>query len=141
MKSAELAGKIWENLLAGKEQLRIELRLKRKWAVIHDIRSESSEDINHYIWMLLSASPSLQVDGSVEEITCVFTDISHQKWSERSQQLQADNALEARRQLEQLMVCQFMWTISYYLSSKTLGQDHAASNFYVNVITCGSIQI
>ena len=77
------------------------LRLRRKYepsGLDLDARSTSEP-----FWILYSASPSFNPDGSVHSLTGSITNISHIKWAEQLQILNADTARKERQIQEEFI--------------------------------------
>ncbi|KAJ4301335.1 hypothetical protein N0V90_003427 [Kalmusia sp. IMI 367209] len=88
----------FKELIKTKQHQSFELRLKRTWKV----PSQGSEGSlsEEPMWILVSIQPELAEDGEMLEIVGCFQDISSQKWGEKLQAMQADNARESKRKLE-----------------------------------------
>ena len=86
---------LWAELVDNAIALETELRLKTSW-----------EDRNGNVgetWVLASAYPDQNADGSVRMIFGSITDISPQKWAEHFEKRRMEEALEMKRQQEKFM--------------------------------------
>lgn len=76
-----------------------ELRLKNTWRVASNNINDSLPKIQPK-WVLCSIFPELSEEGEILEIIGCITEISQQKWGEQLQAIQATQANESKKQLE-----------------------------------------
>ena len=88
----ELVGKLWESLIKDKVLLNAEFRFKTPWAERGDAKGET--------WVLASAYPERNADGSLKSVFGSITNISQQKWAEDFQKRRREEAVELKRQQE-----------------------------------------
>ena len=85
----------WKKLVEDRIAVSFELRLKRHWESIDPV---TGENISGPAYILAAAAPKAFPDNTY--ITGCITDISRQKWAERRQKEQRDEAVELKRQQE-----------------------------------------
>lgn len=82
----------WTTLLSEKRPVDFQFRLKRKWTA-------PDGSIDH-AWVLGLTYPEINEDGEIPTVVSIMTEISHLKWSERVQGDRIVEAMEAKRQQE-----------------------------------------
>ncbi|KAL2349685.1 histidine kinase, partial [Cryomyces antarcticus] len=87
----------WQYLLDERSPSTIQYRLKRPWK---SFDNTNGAEMSGPTWILSTAFPEIDEDGSVVAIMGWLTDISSQKWSERLQAQRLEDALETKRQSE-----------------------------------------
>ncbi|CZR56710.1 uncharacterized protein PAC_06599 [Phialocephala subalpina] len=85
----------WQNLTVAKEEVSMELRLKKPW-----IREDSGGAVRDAKWILFLALPSVDDDGNLTKVLGCTTDISGFKFAEHVQMLSRVQAEEAKRNQE-----------------------------------------
>lgn len=88
-----LLERLWDAIAGNKETVSVQIRLKRMWT------SPSGEALSP-IWVMATANPEFNEDGSVKGIMGTMSDITGFKWAETSQQTRINEAIEAKRQQE-----------------------------------------
>ena len=83
---------LWKRLIEDKVPLNAEFRFKTPWADRNVIKGET--------WVLASAYPERNRDGSLKSIFGSITNISQQKWAEDFQKRRMEEAVELKRQQE-----------------------------------------
>ncbi|KAL1297565.1 hypothetical protein AAFC00_006132 [Neodothiora populina] len=84
---------IWSALTGQKETVNVQFRLKRMWT------DTDGEPISP-IWVMATANPEFNDDGTIKGIMGTMSDITGFKWAETSQQMRINEAVEAKRQQE-----------------------------------------
>lgn len=88
--------KEWQKIVVAKEEVGLELRLKKPW-----IRQKSNEEsVADAKWILFLALPQLDDDGNLTKVLGCTTDISGVKLAEHVQLISRLQAEEAKRQQE-----------------------------------------
>ena len=85
----------WQKLTIYKEEVTLELRLKKPW-----IREDDKGPVRDAKWILFLALPQLDDDGNITKVLGCTTDISGVKFAEHVQLLSRLQAEEAKRQQE-----------------------------------------
>ncbi|KAJ5050835.1 uncharacterized protein L3040_002704 [Drepanopeziza brunnea f. sp. 'multigermtubi'] len=88
----------WKKLTLTKEEVSMELRLKRPW--IQQESNDSVESVRDTRWILFLAVPQLDDDGILTSVLGCTTDISGFKFAEHIQMVSRVEAEEARRHQE-----------------------------------------
>lgn len=81
----------WRKLLDEKTTISVEFRFKC---------SQQNGDNTIDTWVLMSAFPERNIDGTLKSIFGCITDISSQKWAEKVQNERREEAVEMKRQQE-----------------------------------------
>ncbi|KAL3423636.1 hsp90-like protein [Phlyctema vagabunda] len=87
----------WAMLMEDQALVRYEIRLKKPWTKQIPGTDEMFEGAT---WVLASAYPEKNEDGSIRSIMGTITDISEQKWAEGVQDTRRKEAEELKRQQE-----------------------------------------
>ncbi|TKA69774.1 hypothetical protein B0A49_07409 [Cryomyces minteri] len=87
----------WQYLLDERSPSTFQYRLNRPWK---SIDNTNGAEMSGPTWILSTAFPEIDEDGSIIAIMGWLTDISSQKWSERLQAQRLEDALETKRQSE-----------------------------------------
>ena len=88
----EMVSRLWNSLIQDKILLNAEFRFKTPWAERGDTKGET--------WVLASAYPERNMDGSLKSVFGSITNISQQKWAEDFQKRRREEAVELKRQQE-----------------------------------------
>lgn len=88
---------IWQKVVIDKSPITVEYRMKKPW---HSIDKSSGQEISGETWLLATAFPEVEADGTVSAIQGWLTDISHRKFSENVLSSRLQDALENKRQTE-----------------------------------------
>lgn len=72
----------------------LEIRLRKMW--------KSADGASGPSWCLTSIYPELHDDGTIRSVMGTSMDISHLKWAEKNQNMRIEEAMEAKRQQENL---------------------------------------
>ncbi|KAI9047233.1 hypothetical protein LZ554_008687 [Drepanopeziza brunnea f. sp. 'monogermtubi'] len=88
----------WKKLTLAKEEVSMELRLKRPW--IQQESNDSVDSVRDTRWILFLAVPQLDNDGILTSVLGCTTDISGFKFAEHIQMISRVEAEEARRHQE-----------------------------------------
>ncbi|KAI4178664.1 MAG: hypothetical protein LQ346_007367 [Caloplaca aetnensis] len=88
----EMVDSLWFNLVHNTSPLNAEFRFKTQWQDQNGQRSDT--------WVLASAFPERNKDGSLKVIFGSITNISQQKWAEHLEKRKMEEALEMKRQQE-----------------------------------------
>ena len=83
---------LWSNLVHNTKAFSTEFRFKASW---QDPNGKAGDT-----WVLASAYPEQNEDGSLKVIFGSITDISRQKWAEHFEKRRVDEAVEMKRQQE-----------------------------------------
>ncbi|KAF2165007.1 hypothetical protein M409DRAFT_67675 [Zasmidium cellare ATCC 36951] len=86
----------WDVLKEQKVPITIEYRSKKPWKST----DKSGQEMSGESWLLATAFPEIEADGSVSTIQGWLTDISHRKFSEQLLSQRLEDALENKRQTE-----------------------------------------
>ncbi|KAI9842080.1 MAG: hypothetical protein M1837_007505 [Sclerophora amabilis] len=82
----------WRNLVVNKVPMNLEFRFKAPWQGRNEVKGDT--------WVLGSAYPEKNEDGSLKSIFGSLTNISQQKWAEDFQKKRMEEAVELKRQQE-----------------------------------------
>ena len=85
--------KLWRRIVEHAQPVIAELRFKRPAA-------HNGHDPGEDTWVLFSASPEKNDDGTLKSVFGSITDISSQKWAETFQKRKMEEAVELKRQQE-----------------------------------------
>ncbi|KAK0124012.1 hypothetical protein ONS95_008999 [Cadophora gregata] len=88
----------WQNLKDSKEEVSMELRLKRPW--IQQEANNSAHSVRDTRWILFLAVPQLDDEGKLTSVLACTTDISGFKLAEHMQMISRVEAEEAKRHQE-----------------------------------------
>jgi hypothetical protein len=83
---------VWKTLVNRKTLVTHEFRFKTPWQARNGSRGDT--------WVLMSAYPERDVDGSLKSVFGSITNISQQKWAEDFQKRRMEEAIELKRQQE-----------------------------------------
>ena len=83
---------VWKALVDRKTLVTHEFRFKTPWQDRNGSRGDT--------WVLMSAYPERDVDGSLKSVFGSITNISQQKWAEDFQKRRMEEAIELKRQQE-----------------------------------------
>lgn len=85
--------KLWRQIVEHAEPVTAELRFKQP-------AGQEGNDTGEDTWVLFSASPEKNKDGTLKSVFGTITDISSQKWAETFQKRKMEEAVELKRQQE-----------------------------------------
>ncbi|KAL2062733.1 hypothetical protein VTL71DRAFT_5805 [Oculimacula yallundae] len=88
----------WQQLTDTKEEISMELRLKRPW--IPQVTNSSAQSIRDTRWILFLAVPQLDDENNLKSVLSCTTDISGFKFAEHMQMISRHEAEEAKRHQE-----------------------------------------
>lgn len=88
----EMVKTLWSELVNGKTSFSSEFRFKASW---QDPQGNKADT-----WVLASAYPEKNEDGTLKVIFGSITDISRQKWAEHFEKRRVEEAVELKRQQE-----------------------------------------
>lgn len=83
---------IWADLVDKKTAITHSFRFKTPWQDPHGQQGDT--------WVLMSAYPERDVDGTLKSVFGSITNISQQKWAEGFQKRRMEEAIEMKRQQE-----------------------------------------
>ena len=86
----------WLTVTQQKLPVTFEYRLKREWSAT----DMSGQEMSGETWLLATAYPEVEADGTVSSVQGWLTDISHRKFSEHLLTQRLEDALENKRQTE-----------------------------------------
>lgn len=86
----------WATVTQQKLPITFEYRLKRSWSAT----DRSGQEMSGETWLLATAFPEIESDGTVASVQGWLTDISHRKFSEQLLAQRLEDALENKRQTE-----------------------------------------
>lgn len=95
------ANKELTRAVVDKVEISDSLRLKRKWHPPNSSGDRYARD--EPFWILYSAYPHIEADGTVSSLMGCTTDISHLKWAEKLQKSIAQTAEQERQRQEEFM--------------------------------------
>lgn len=87
----------WKKISKEKTPITLEYRLKKPWT---SLDNSSGQQISGEFWLLATAFPEIEADGSITAIQGWLTNISHRKFSENLLAQRLKDALENKRQTE-----------------------------------------
>ncbi|KXT06013.1 hypothetical protein AC579_846 [Pseudocercospora musae] len=88
---------IWQRVVIDKVPITVEYRMKKPWQSTDKM---SGQDISGETWLLATAFPEIEADGTVSTIQGWLTDISYRKFSQNVVSQRLEDALENKRQTE-----------------------------------------
>ncbi|USW57431.1 Putative PAS domain, signal transduction response regulator, receiver domain, CheY-like superfamily [Septoria linicola] len=86
----------WHTITEHKMPITVEYRLKRSW----QHTDKSGQEMSGETWLLATAFPEIESDGTISTVQGWLTDISHRKFSEQLLAQRLEDALENKRQTE-----------------------------------------
>lgn len=101
----------WRAVTQDKLPTTFEYRLKRSWSATN----KSGQEMSGETWLLATAFPEIEPDGTVSSIQGWLTDISHRKFSEQLLAQRLEDALENKRQTENF-IDMTSHEVTYFLS-------------------------